>query len=127
MANVLYEAATVFDIVDPEKVEEILGLPKQINEATQRTDEENFDCLSNKQIGSLATAITMKNMIVLAEDYLNISDEIIEALQYENRWDVESFNRDILRHWANKNTASDQVMVCNFPSLDFRLLLFKKK
>ena len=114
LAALFYEAARECDLGDADKVEEILGIPKQISEPIKETDEGEFDSLTNKQIFSLAAAITLKDMIVFAENYLNISEEIIEALQYENRWDVEGFNRDILRHWASKNSRRDQLLVGSF-------------
>ena len=50
-------------------------------------------------------------MAAIAEGYMNISDATIKNKKYENKDDAEAFNREVLRHWKNKNSSSDQVKV----------------
>ena len=117
-----------YGFVNLEKIEAILGVPKEISEPTKKTDEGEFNRLSNKQIFNLAASVQPEGMIVLAKNYLNINYEIIEALQNKNRWDLESFNRDILREWVKNNLRSDQPVVGSthtYASFEFQLAKFK--
>ena len=67
--------------------------------------------LTDEKIAVLATAISVENMTSIAEGYMNISDETIKNLEYENRGKAQAFNREVLKLWRNKNSASDQVKV----------------
>ena len=73
--------------------------------------EEKPGQLTRKQIVHLAAAIPAKNMVSIAEGYMDIDDATIENLQYENRDDAEAFNRKIIRHWANRH-PENQLEVC---------------
>ena len=92
-------------------MEEILGVPQQMAETYRMTVEGKAGWLSSRQIVRLAAAVSMTNMITIAEGYLNLSEEIIAVLLMENRSHPAKFNREVLRRWANRNTSSDQVMV----------------
>ena len=54
--------------------------------------------LTRKQIVRLAAAISADNMAAIAEGYMEISDEIIKNLQYENKGQAQAFNREIIKH-----------------------------
>ena len=73
--------------------------------ATEESD------LSNSNISQLAAAIAATDMKTIAEGYLYIAPETVKNIQYENGWDAQAFNRDIIRHWANKNSGPEQVKV----------------
>ena len=65
--------------------------------------------LTKKQIVRLATDISADNMAVIAEGYMDISDEMIKTLQLEQTNDM-AFSRDIITHWANQ-ISQNQVQV----------------
>ena len=74
---------------------------------------EGSHSLSEKNIVQLAAAIAAKNMKTIAEGYLGIPSETVKNIQYDSGWDgAEAFNREIIRHWANKNSGPEQVKVC---------------
>ena len=53
--------------------------------------------LTHRQIVRLATAISDHNMAAIAEGYMDISDETIKNVKYENKGNPEAFNREIIR------------------------------
>ena len=63
-----------------------------------------------EQIVRLGAAIPANNMAAIAEGYMGISSVTIKNKKYENKDDSEAFNREIIRHWANKN-PENQVKV----------------
>ena len=67
--------------------------------------------LTNKVIVQLAAAIAVTDMKTIAEGYLDISPESIANIEYENQGDTGAINRKIIRHWANKNSGSEQIKV----------------
>ena len=67
--------------------------------------------LSNGMTVQLASAIAAKNMMAIAEGYLDITSETVKNKLYENPGDAEAFNREIIRYWANKNPGPEQVKV----------------
>ena len=70
--------------------------------------------LTNRQYMQLGRAISSPDMESIALGYLPFDEEIIKSLRHENRGNFETFNRDILKRWANKNSGSDQVRVRAF-------------
>ena len=68
--------------------------------------------LTNNQIVRLARCISSQNMESIAVGYLDIDDPIIKNMKYENRDNMEAFNREIIRHWMYKNPESNQTQVC---------------
>ena len=67
--------------------------------------------LTRKQIVRLAAAISADNMVAIAEGYMDIDDATIKNLQYENKDNAQAFNREIIRHWANRH-PENQLEVC---------------
>ena len=65
--------------------------------------------LTPKQIVRLASAISADNMESIAEGYLDLSPETIKNIRRDAS-NSEAFNRDVIRHWANKK-SDDQVDV----------------
>ena len=46
----------------------------------------------------------------IALGYLELEDENIKNIDSENQQgDVESFNRDVIKYWMNKNSSDHQV------------------
>ena len=74
--------------------------------ATARKDE----ILTNRQIQAVASEISVTNMKILAEDYLNLPVETVEELFDENERDAGGFNRAVVTRWRNMN-SEDQVEV----------------
>ena len=70
---------------------------------------EDKTALTPKQIVRLASAISADNMECIAEGYLDLSPENIKNIRRDAS-NSEAFNRDVIRHWANKN-SDDQVDV----------------
>ena len=77
--------------------------------ATARKDEN----LTNRQIQTVAAEVSITNMKILAEDYLNLPVETIEELFDENKRNAEGFNRAVITRWRNMN-SEDQVEVSTF-------------
>ena len=66
-------------------------------------NSKDSDQLTPKQIVRLAAAITVNNMTAIAGGYMDIDDATIKNLRYENKYDAEAFNREIIKIWRNKN------------------------
>ena len=69
-------------------------------------------CLSPKQIVHLAAAIAADKMELIAEGYMDITNETVKNLRLDTR-NSEAFNREIIRTWANMNPGN-QVQVMRF-------------
>ena len=69
------------------------------------------ETLTPKQIVRLAVVISADNMAAIAEGYMGIEPETVKNLKYENRDNAQAFSREIIRHWANKNSGPNQVEV----------------
>ena len=67
--------------------------------------------ITNRQYVELGRAISRPNMESIALAYLNIEQETIDSLKVKHREDIEAFNRDILRMWANRYVVLNQVKV----------------
>ena len=52
---------------------------------------------------------------------MDISSETVKNKLYDNLGDAEAFNREIIRHWANKNSGPYQIKV--FKAFTVRLYL----
>ena len=68
-------------------------------------------CLTSRQIVRLAAAISADNMAAISEGYMDISNETVRNLQYENKAQEQAFNREVIRYLLNKNSGTDQVQV----------------
>ena len=66
--------------------------------------------LSPCQIVRLGAVISTDDMEAIAEGYMNITDETIKNLRYENRGKAQAFNRAVIKQWANMN-PKHQVQV----------------
>ena len=67
--------------------------------------------LTRKQIVRLAAAIYVNNMAAIAEGYMDISDETIKNIKYENKDDAQGCNREIIKFWRNQNSDGNQILV----------------
>ena len=74
------------------------------------------DRLTPQQIVFLASAISAKNMAVIAEGYMDIDDVTIKNLQYENKDDAKAFNREVIRTWANRIPENQVQVMIRCPS-----------
>ena len=75
--------------------------------------------LSNKQVVSVAEAISPKDMKTIAMGYMDINPETIETVHDENPRNLAGFKRKILRIWMYKHSRGDQVKVSRIPFLMF--------
>ena len=88
------------------------------------TSEEEIGHLSQQQIVRLARNIAADNMESIAEGYMNISPEAVKNLRLD-AWNAETFNREILRIWANRNPENQvEVIGFNFSNFNVGLLFF---
>ena len=67
--------------------------------------------LTNNQIVRLAAAISGRDMESIALGYLEIEEETIKNFKDARRDNMEAFNRDLIRLWANKNCRTNQCQV----------------
>ena len=75
--------------------------------------------LTGRQIVLLGNHIVRDEDIrTLIPKYLNISQEKLKNVQYENRY-IQNISRNIIRHWARKNPGPDQVTVPKTSFVDF--------
>ena len=75
--------------------------------------------LTNRQIVRLGANISLPAMEAIAEGYLNISSEIIKSNIAINKGNAQSFNREMIHLWTNRN-PDDQIKV----SLNLKKNLF---
>ena len=78
------------------------------------TSGEPAGHVTRKQIVRLAAAISADNMEAIAEGYMDISPETVKNIWRGNERKAEAFNREVLRHWTNKNSGPSQIRVRNF-------------
>ena len=115
-SNRLNPSQTRFTVISPDNVpstaegyiDTTVGLPKKTWLEKQRR-------LTPQQISRLAGAISAKKMAAIAYGYMDIRDETIENIRFENKNDAEKFNREIILLWAKKTSSQgpDQVDVGN--------------
>ena len=67
--------------------------------------------LTPRQIVRLAAVVPANNMAAIAEGYTDIDEATIKNQQYENKDSAEAFNREIMKFWINKNSATNEVQV----------------
>ena len=67
--------------------------------------------LDDNTIARLATVVSTKHMVTIAESYMKIRHETIENIQHDMRDDAEAINREILRTWRNSYFGPDQRQV----------------
>ena len=72
--------------------------------------EVKGEILTNGQIMMVAAEISVKNIKILAEQYMGLPKDLIQHLVAENIDDKESFKRSVIRRWANMN-SENQVKV----------------
>ena len=117
VSNRLNPSQTVrFTVISPENVpsttegyiDTSVGLAKKTWLEKQRQ-------LTSQQISRLAGAISAKKMAAIAYGYMDIKDETIENIRFENKDDAEKFNREIILLWSKKTLGQgpDQVDVSN--------------
>ena len=110
LASILKQTA----IVDPEKIHGALAAREE-DRSTMKTQPWKFDAddgqLTHQQISSLAASISARDMVTIAEGYLDIYDEVVQELQYNTRADYHALKKDIISNWCQKNPGTDQIKV----------------
>ena len=117
LASLLYRAADDCDLVDPMKVQAILGVSQQELQQSQKKKimVKDVSQLTPRQIFGLATANFISGEVAAPEGYLSISDETIKNLQYEeNKDEPVALNWTIIKYWANRNPERKVLVSCNF-------------
>ena len=71
--------------------------------------EGNDSKLTNYQLVCLGRSITKPHMKSIALGYLKLDDENIKNIDSQNQGDFESFNRDVIKYWMNRNSGDHQV------------------
>ena len=113
LATVLAEAGTEGGYVDLQKIQEAFFELQRTGATVSR------ERLTGRQIVELGRRIVeWGNQETLAQKYLNISQEKLKNVQYENRY-IQNINRNIIRHWARKNPGPNQVTVPKTSFVDF--------
>ena len=74
-------------------------------------NEKSKGRLTNNQIVRSAAAVSSRDMESIALGYLDIEDETIKNVKYENKDNAEAFNRGIIRRWACQNPGDKQTQV----------------
>ena len=59
----------------------------------------------------IRTCISSRDMESIALGYLDIEEETIKNFRDARRDNMEAFNRDIIRHWVDKNPEPNQIEV----------------
>ena len=78
--------------------------------------------LDDSIIARLATVVSTKHMVTIAESYMKISHTTIENIKYENR-EAEAVNREIIGTWRNSYSGPDKKLVSELHNL-FDALVF---
>ena len=82
-------------------------LAKITTMAAKRKD----NTLTNYQLVALGRSISKQNMKSIALAYLELDKETLKNIESESQDDPESFNRDVIEKWENKNSGDDEVKV----------------
>ena len=64
-----------------------------------------------KQIVRLAAVISVQKMAAIAEGYMDICDETIKNIKFENKDDAEAVNREIIKYWLKNKSDENQILV----------------
>ena len=67
--------------------------------------------LSSSQFVRLGAEISIHAMEPFAEEYLGINDATIKNIKEENKYSMETVNRELIKKWANRNSGRNQVKV----------------
>ena len=123
LASLLYKAAEDDGYVDPNIVQATLGVSQQQLKLSQKkkimVDLENRPPLTPRQIARLAANISGQSMKSIAAGYMDISPETIKNIQYERGFDVEEFNRTIIKYWVNTNPEHQVAVSYNSSNVNY--------
>ena len=113
LASLLFEAASECHCVDPDKVRIALTPSKQdLAPMLKWVHEVTEGQLSLQQISHIAAVISARDMVTIAEGYMDISHETVRTLQYENKESPDKFKRQIIDTWCKTNPDINQTKVC---------------
>ena len=68
------------------------------------------ESLTNRQVTALAACVSAEKMRRIAVTYMGFTEEETETLSTESEDDEETFKRNVIIRWANKNSQA-QVKV----------------
>ena len=106
----LYRASDECKYIDTEKIEEILGVPRE--------DHEKLRNWHYVQLGQAISSVAMES---IALGYLDIDEEIIENIKENRKGNAEAVTRDLIKRWANKHPRNQMevslAMVVNFTDI----------
>ena len=109
----LFEAASEYHFVDPEKVRVALTPSKEnLAHTLKWVNEVKEWPLSLQQIRHIAAVISARDMATIAEGYMDFSHETVRTLQYENKESPDKFKRQIIDTWSKTNPDINQTKVC---------------
>ena len=94
--------------------------------ATTGNSGEPAGRVTRKQIVRLGAAISADNMESIGEGYLDINPETIRNIRRDAS-NSEAFNRDVIRHWANKHHENQVQVTEFFPSCFHTTITFSNQ
>ena len=108
----LWQVGNQTGSVNPHEVRRVLVASE---EDTKETHGWSFDAddgqMTHQQISSLAAAISARDMVTIAEGYLDIHDETVQELQYNVKADYSALKKQIISKWCKRNPGCDQIKV----------------
>ena len=114
LASLLFQAASECHCVDLDKVRITLNPFNQDLAPTFKwVNEVKEGPLSLQQISHITAVISARDMAMIAEGYMDISQETIRSLQYENKESPDRFKRQIFATWCEANPGMNQAKVCS--------------
>ena len=78
-------------------------------------ESDSSESLTNRQIAALAASLSGEKIKHIALTYMGFTEEDIETISTESEDDEETFKRNVITRWANKNSQA-QVKVRFFAS-----------
>ena len=111
LASLLYQAARECHCVDPDKVKNALNPSQEKTPVPEWINELPNGQLSHQEIQDLASAITVSDMEIIAEGYMDIDPETIKNLYSEYWKDPNTFKLEIITRWFLEDPELHQKKV----------------
>ena len=87
-------------------------------------ERRNFgESLTNRQITSLAACVSVQKMRRIAVTCMGFTEEETETLSMESEDDEETFKRNVIIRWSNKNSEAQAKVNCSL----FRFITDRKE
>ena len=113
MARIFYTAARECGYADPNKIEEILGIPVPGPPDKIAPKRYRTRTVTPRQVVRLSAAISVPNMLSIAKDHTMIPIEKLRNLKSE--YQGETRNREIIKQWIHSdltNSAYVSKAIC---------------